>query len=80
MEIIDNRFGNAVNAKTTLIFDGVSEKIEEHRSDAEMAKQKIITLVQRAILISLIFSLIIIYLSIVKIARPLRKLPKPLTL
>ncbi|MCF8347193.1 MAG: PAS domain S-box protein [Bacteroidales bacterium] len=76
MEIIDNRFGNAVNAKTTLIFDGVSEKIEEHRSDAEMAKQKIITLVQRAILISLIFSLIIIYLSIVKIARPIKKITK----
>ncbi|OFY50366.1 MAG: hypothetical protein A2W85_13870 [Bacteroidetes bacterium GWF2_41_31] len=76
MEIMDYNFGNAVNAKTTLIFDGVSEKIEEHRSNAEMAKQRIITLVQRAILISLIFSLIIIYLSIVKIARPIKKITK----
>ena len=76
MEIMDYRFGNTVNAKTTLIFDGVSERIEEYRTNAEMAKQKIITLVQRAILISLIFSLIIIYLSIVKIARPIKKITK----
>lgn len=74
MEIMDYSFGNAVNAKTTLIFDGVSERIEENSTNAEMAKQKIITFVQRTILISLIFSLIIIYLSIVKIARPIKKI------
>lgn len=76
MEIMDYSFGNAINDKTTLIFDGVSERIEENRTKAEMAKQKIITLVQRAILISLIFSLIIIYFSIVNIARPIKKITK----
>lgn len=76
MEIMDYRFGNAVNAKTTLIFDGVSGRIEENRTNAEMVKQKIITLVQRTILLSLILSLIIIYFSIVKIARPIKKITK----
>lgn len=76
MEIMDYSFGNSINDKTTLIFDGVSVRIEENRTKAEMAKQKIITLVQRAILISLIFSLIIMYFSIVNISRPIKKITK----
>lgn len=75
-ELMNYGFINDINAKTTLILDGISERIEENRTNMEMAKQKVITFVQRAILISLIFSLIIIYLSIVKIARPIKKIAK----
>lgn len=76
MEIMDYNFGNDLIAKTILIFDGIAERIEENSAKAEMAKQKIIALIQRTLLIILIFSLMVIYFSIVNIARPIKKITK----
>jgi len=76
MEKMDYTFGSSVNARTTQIFDGVTKRIEENRKHANIIQVNITTIVFRAIIISFIFSLIIIFFSIFKITKPIKLITK----
>ena len=76
MEKMDYTFGSSINTRTTQIFDGVTKRIEENRKDANQIQANITTIVFRTIIISFIFSLIIIFLSISKITKPIKLITK----
>lgn len=74
MQIIDYKYGYNINAKTTQIFDGIAQRIQDSKIKGEKLKEEQAELITRLIITGLLFSVIFMFLTINKIARPIKKL------
>lgn len=71
MEIMDYQFGDAVNRKTTKIFDIVFRRIEEHRIHSIQMKEKMMETIYLILFLGLLISLVVTHQSVKKISRPI---------
>ena len=71
MEVMDYRFGNDVNLKTTEIFDGISKRIEQHRLLALANKKNATNLVYGVSFLCFVISLVVSYLIAQRISKPI---------
>lgn len=69
MEIMDYRFGKEVNKKTTLIFNGISKRVESYRIMAATIKESIMTSIFIITSLVVFISLIISYLTVKRISK-----------
>lgn len=76
MVIMDYTFGDAVYRKTTQIFDIVSRSIERHKSLSTRTKEQVMYIIYAVFFAGLLLSFVIMYLSVQKIAKPIRTLAK----
>lgn len=71
METMDYRFGEAVNKKSTQIFDGISKRVEEYRRQAAAVKENAANLIFGVTFLSIFISLIVSFLTVRRISKPI---------
>jgi len=71
METMDYRFGEEVNLRSTQIFDGISRRIEAHNIQADTVQENVKNFINTVTLISLILTIVISYLTIYRISKPI---------
>lgn len=76
MEIMDYRFADAANQKTTEIFNIVAHKVEIMSFQTALTRKKMMNLVYGGFFLSLLVSLVVVYRSIQKISKPIKALTK----
>lgn len=76
MEKMDYTFGEAVNRKTTEIFDIVFRRIEEHRIHSMRTKEQMLYTIYTVLFLGLLISLVVVHLSVKKIAKPITMMAK----
>ena len=76
MEIMDYTFADAVNRKTTEIFNIVAHKIEIMIFQSALTRKKMMNLIYSGFFLSFLVSLVVGYLSIQKISKPIKALSK----
>lgn len=69
MEIMDYRFGAEVNKKTTLIFNGISKRVESDRIMAATIKESVMTSIFVITFLAVFISLVISYLTVRRISK-----------
>lgn len=76
MEIMDYKFGKAVNRKTTELFEIVFKRIEELRSQSVRNKEQMLSTIYIMFSLALLVCLAFVYLSVQRISRPIEAVAK----
>lgn len=76
METMDYSFGEEINKSTTQIFDGISKRVIAYNIQADAVEENLINLVGIAIIIGLVLTLIISFITVSKISKPVVALAK----
>ena len=71
METMDYRFGEAVNKKTTQIFEGISKRVEKYRLQAADVKENATKLIFGGTLVGAFISIIVAFLTVRRISKPI---------
>ncbi len=74
MKMIDYKFGYSINYKTTMIFDGISHRIQDYKIKGEKLKSEDTELITQIIIAGLLFSIFFMFLTINKITKPIKLL------
>lgn len=76
MEIMHYKFGDAVNRKTTEIFDIIFGRIEELRIQSAHSKEQMLNTIYTVFSLALLVSLVFVFLSVQRIVKPIKTIVK----
>ena len=71
METINYRFGKEVNLNASLIFDGISKRVEEYRHQAATVKENTKNSIFAVTFLSIFISLVVSFLAVRRISKPI---------
>ncbi|MCF8240949.1 MAG: HAMP domain-containing protein [Melioribacteraceae bacterium] len=74
MEKIDYRFGSKINNNSTKIFNGIAGRISQLNEEGRMLKSEQTEIIIELIVFGIVFSIIIILLTVYRISNPIKEL------